>query len=109
MTTNKELEDTIAALEVVIELKPLCDRKWLSRKINEYGKEALMKSVARRAKDFLLGKLVAEDHIGTFPKEVVWEGASMAWDTDYKVVATKPKGEIRVVPKTTVICKLENR
>ena len=67
-----------------------------------------MKSVARRAKEFLLGKLVAEDHIGTFPKEVVWEGASLAWDTDYKVVATKPKGEIRVVLKTTVICKLED-
>lgn len=108
MTTNKEL-DIPVALEVVIELKPLCDRRWLGRKINDYGKEAFLKSVARRAKDFLLGKLIAEGHIGTFPREVVWEGASIAWDTDYKVVATKPKGEIRVVPKTAVICKLENR
>lgn len=108
MATSKEFEDIPVALEVVVELKPLCDRRWLSRKINDYGKEIFLKSVARRAKEFLLGKLVAEDHIGTFPKEVVWEGASMAWDTDYKVVATKPKGEIRVTLKTTVICKLEN-
>lgn len=109
MIASKEPNDIPAAREVVIELKPLCDRKWISRKINDYGKEAFLKSVARRAKEFLLGKLVAEDHIGTFPKEILWEGASIAWETDYQVVATEPKGEIRIVPKTIVICKLEDR
>lgn len=109
MTTSHRLKGIPAAVEVVIVLNPLCDKKWLNRKINNYGKDVLLKSVARRAKEFLLGKLVAIDHIGTFPKEVVWEGASPAWDTDFQVISTKPKGEIQVVPKTTVICKLENR
>jgi hypothetical protein len=107
LITNKESEDIPAAREIVIELKPLCDKKWIRRKINDYGKEAFLKSVARRAKEFLYGKLVAEDHIGTFPKEVVWEGASIGWDTDYKIVATEPKGEVWAVLKTKVICKLE--
>jgi len=109
LTKPKEPEDIPNAKEVIIELKPLCDMKWVSRKISEYGKEIFLKSVARRAKEFLLGKLIAEDHISTFPKEVMWEGASLAWDTEYKVLATEPKGEIRITLKTTVICKLEAR
>jgi hypothetical protein len=102
----KEPDDVFNAKEVIIELKPHCEMKWVSRKISECGKEIFLKSVARRAKEFLLGKLVAEDHIGTFPKKVMWEGASLAWDTDYKVLATEPRGEVRITLKTMVICRL---
>jgi hypothetical protein len=54
---------------------------------------------------FLLGKIVEEGYVGIFPKEIVWEGATLAWDTDYKALATKPKGEVQIT-NTSVICRL---
>ena len=102
----KEEGKPAAAEMVVIELDPHNIRKW-SRQMSEYGEEAFLESVSKRAKyEFLLGKVVEEGYVGTFPKEIVWEGSSLAWDTNYKVVTTKPKGEVQITPTTSVICRL---
>jgi len=91
-----------AAQEVIIELDPHNIRKW-----SRHREEAFLKSVSKRAKyEFLLGKVVEEGYVGTFPKEIVWEGSTLAWDTDYKVVTTKPKGEVRITPATSLLCRL---
>lgn len=95
-----------AAKVVIIELEPSNIRKW-SRQIKEYGEEIFLKSASKRAKyEFLLGKVVEEGYVGTFPKEIVWEGSSPAWDTNYKVVTTKPKGEVQITATTSIICQL---
>jgi hypothetical protein len=94
----------VEADEVVVELDPSNIRKWALR---TFGEEALLKSVSKRAKyEFLLGKVVEEGYVGTFPKEVVWEGATPAWDTNYRVTTTKPGGEVQITSKTSVICQL---
>jgi len=95
-----------AAEMVIVELEPHNIRKW-SRQIREHGEEDFLKSVSKRAKyEFLLGKVVEEGYVGTFPKEIVWEGSTFAWDTDYKIVTTKPKGEVQITSTTSVVCRL---
>jgi hypothetical protein len=94
------------AEEVIIELDPRNIRKW-SRHIQEQGEEVFLKSVAKRAKyEFLLEKVVEQGYVGTFPKEIVWEGSTIAWDTDYKVVTTTPKGEVQITTATLITCQL---
>ena len=70
------------------------------------GIEAFLKSIARRAKyNFFRYEIVAKDHVGFLPKEIVYEGA-IGYDTSYRIVATKPDGEVQITPKTTLSCKL---
>ena len=65
---SDRLEDIPEATKVVIELD---SNKWMDCRISDYGEEAFLKSVARRAKEFLMRKLVANEHIGVFPKEII--------------------------------------
>lgn len=103
----KRIKEVRAAEEALIELYPRVDRRQIDRAINQHGEEAFLKSISQRAKyEFLLGKIVEEGYVGTFPKEIVWEGATLAWETDYKVVNTKPKGEVQITPTTSVTCRL---
>lgn len=96
-----------AAEEVIIELLDSRNiRKW-SRHVKELAEEAFLKSVSKRAKyEFLLEKVVEEGYVGTFSKEIFWEGSTLAWDTDYKIVNTKPKGEVQITAATAVVCQL---
>lgn len=97
------LEQIPEAGKIVIELN---SNKWMDRLISDYG-EAFLISIARRAKEFLTWKLVAEEHLGVFPKEVVWEGETLiASPTHYKITSTEPKGELQVTPKTVIVCKI---
>ncbi len=71
------------------------------------GMEAFLISSARRAKyEFLLWKIVSKDHVGHLPKEVVYEGKGIEWDTPYRVIDTKPEGEVQITVKTKTIFKL---
>jgi len=102
----KRIEEKQKAIEIVIDLSPRVARKWIDRTINKYGEEAFLNSVSKRAKyEFLLGKVVEEGYTGIFPKEILWEGSSLAWETDYQVVITSPKGEVQITPATLVICR----
>ena len=70
------------------------------------GMEAFLKSIARRCKyEFFLWKIVSKNHVGFLPREVVYEGYR-GWDTSYRVVMTKPDGEVQITPKTIFICKV---
>ncbi len=85
------------------------DVKNLSRQANYVvgGLDAFLKSTARRAKyNFLMYEVVAVDHVGFLPKEVVYEGSTIGWDTSYRVVATKPEGEVQITQKTIVTFKI---
>ena len=100
----KRIKGVQEAQEIIIELDPGNIKKW---SIYHGEEEAFLKSVSKRAKyEFLLGKVVEEGYIGIFPKEIVWEGATPAWDTDYKVVTTRPKGEVQITPITSLVCRL---
>lgn len=95
------------AEEVTLDLNPCVDKAWVERAINKSGENDFIKSVCIRAKyDFLIGKVVEEGYVGTFPKEVMWDRASLGWDTDYRVISTEPKGEVEITKKTRVICQL---
>ena len=70
------------------------------------GMEAFLNSIARRAKyEFFLGKIVSKDHVGFLPKKVIYE-AYGGWNTSYRVVMTKPEGEVQITPKTILRCKV---
>jgi hypothetical protein len=71
------------------------------------GLEAFLKSIARRAKyDFFIYEIISKDHVGFLPKEIVYEGATIGYDTSYRIVATKPEGEVQITSKTILRCKL---
>lgn len=71
------------------------------------GIEAFLKSIARRAKyEFFQDKIVSKDHVGVLPKEIVYEGSTIGWDTSYRIEATKPEGEVQITSKTILRCKL---
>ena len=92
----------MSTVRIVIRLD---QTKWMDRRISEDSEQVFVKSVARRAKMFLMWKIVAEEHVGVFPKEIVWEGEDyVASPTRYKVMTTEPKGELQVTPKTQIIC-----
>jgi len=104
------IDEVPEAKEVTIELgeRPL-DYENLARaaKYVVGGKDAFLESVARRAKyGFFLGKVVSKNHVGWLPKDVVYEGSSIGWDTPYRVAEAKPDGEIQVTSKTTIACRL---
>ena len=51
---------------------------------------AFLESAARRAKyEFFLGKVISKNHVGWLPKDVVYEGRSIGWDTPYRVAEAK--------------------
>ena len=98
------LEEIPEAVKIVIELD---SNKWMNRRISDHG-EAFLKSIARRAKEFLMWKFVAVEHLGVFPKEVVWEGENLiASPTHYKILSIEPKGELQVTPKTQIVCEVK--
>ncbi len=98
------------AQEVTIELgERRGDVENLTRQANYVvgGLDAFLKSIAKRAKyNFLLYEVVTAGHVGFLPKEIVYDGSAIGWDTSYSVAATKPEGEVQLTPKTVVICKL---
>ena len=104
------IEEVPEAEEALIELgERHLDHENLTRATNYVvgGKDAFLESVARRAKyGFFLGKVISKNHVGWLPKDVVYEGRSIGWDTPYRVVEAKPDGEIQVTTKTTIACKL---
>ena len=109
--SQKHRIDEIAeAAEVLIELgERNSDVKNVTRASNYVvgGIEAFLKSIARRAKyNFFMYEIVTKDHVGFLPKEIVNEGAAIGYDTSYRIVATKPDGEVQITPKTTLSCKL---
>lgn len=70
------------------------------------GIEAFLKSIARRAKyEFFLWKIVSKDHVGCLPKEIVYESFG-GWNTSYRVLMTKPEGEVQITTKTILRCKI---
>lgn len=98
------------AEEITIELgqRPL-DYENLARaaKYVVGGRNAFLGSVARRAKyGFFLGKVVSKNHVGWLPRDIVYEGRSIGWDTSYRIAEVKPEGEVQVTPDTHMICKI---
>lgn len=70
------------------------------------GIGAFLNSVARRAKyEFFLWKIVSKAHVGFLPKQIVYEGYG-GWDTPYRIVMTKPEGEVQITPKTILRCEI---
>ena len=104
------IEEIPEAAEVLIELGERSgDVKNIVRASNYVtgNIEAFLRSIARRAKyDFFMYEIVAKEHVGFLPKEIVYEGAAIGYDTSYRIVATKPDGEVQITPKTTLSCKL---
>jgi len=71
------------------------------------GIEAFLTSLARRAKyEFLLGRVVAKDHVGFFPKRIAYDGYDIGWDTPYRVINTVPDGEVQITHNTKIIVTL---
>lgn len=106
--SKERIAEKQAAEEVVVDLFPHVVKKEIDRTINRHGEEAFLKSISKRAKyEFLLGKIVEEGYVGTFPKEIMWDGREIAWETDYKVVTTKPKGEVLITLSTSVMCQFQ--
>jgi len=71
------------------------------------GEKAFLKSVTRRAKyEFFLWKVIAEEDVGYLPKEIVYQGRGIGWDTPYRILYTKPEEEAQITPKTSIIMKL---
>jgi hypothetical protein len=104
-SVHSRLEAIAEAKEIVIALK---SNKYMDRLISDCGEENFLKSVARRAKEHLMWRLVAEGHTEDFPKEIVWSGENLvASPTRFKVVMTVPKGEVQVTPATLVVCRIE--
>lgn len=70
------------------------------------GIDAFLRSVAERIKyDFFYLKVVSKDHVGFLPKEIVYQGYG-GWDTPYRIVITKPEGEVQITDRTIIRCKL---
>lgn len=70
------------------------------------GIDAFLKAIAQRAKhEFFYLKTVSKDHAGFLPKEIVYEGYG-GWNTPYRIVMTKPEGEVQITHRTTFQCKL---
>jgi hypothetical protein len=107
---KSRITDVAEAREVVIELGERSgDVENLTRASNYVvgGLDAFLKSISRRAKyNFLMNEVVAAGHVGFFPKEVVYDGASIGWDTPYRIVTTDPEGDVQITPKTVLTCKL---
>jgi hypothetical protein len=104
---GKGIQSVPEAERVVVEITlNERQRKFLFNHRNE-SQEQILESIARNAKHkFFMGSVIAERHAGTMPKEVVWEGRSISWDTNYVVTETFPKEEVRVVPETLIIIEL---
>jgi len=99
------LEGIPEAKEITVKIEKT---KWMDRDISDHGEQVFAESVARRAKEFLMWKILAEEHVGVFAKEVVWEGDVVGLPTHYKVVATEPKGDLQVTPRTHVLILMQS-
>jgi hypothetical protein len=97
---------TLEAKEILIEIgEDWGDiqnlQRWGWRVIG--GKDAFLSSLTRRAKyDFLLWEVVADGHEGVLPKQIVYDGSSIGWDTPYRVVDTNPTGDVQITPQTKI-------
>ena len=98
------------ATEVLIELgERSSDVENITRAFNYVvgGREPFLRSIARRVKNnFLMYEVVATGHVGFLSKEIVYEGASIGFDTPYRIITTKPEGEVQITQKTALTCKL---
>ena len=107
---KSRIDDIPEAKEVIVELGERSgDAQNLLRASNYVvgGTDAFLKSIARRTKyNFLMYEVVSRDHVGFLPKEIVYEGATIGWDTSYRIVSTKPEGEVQITPKTNLTCML---
>lgn len=104
------IQDIPEASEVLVELgERKGDVKNIMHASNYVvgGIGAFLKSIARRAKyDFFMYEIVSKDHVGFLPKEIVYEGATIGYDSSYRILATKPEGEVQITSKTILRCKL---
>lgn len=101
------------AEEIVIEIGERCgDLSSLKGAWNFVvgRREAFLKSIARRAKyEHLLWRVVAKDHVGFLPYRVVYDQiSSVGGGMPYRILSTKPEGEVQITPKTSVLVKLWN-
>ncbi len=107
---KSRIEGIPEAREVIVELGERAgDVKNLTGASNYVagGINAFLKSIVRRAKyNFLMYEVVTKGHVGFLPKEIVYEGASLGWDTPYRIVDTLPEGEVQIVAKTVLVFKL---
>jgi hypothetical protein len=98
------------AIEVLIELGERYQDLENLKRASYYvvgGKRAFLESIARRAKyGFFIWKVVSKNHVGWLPKDLVYEGRDIGWCTSYRVIMTKPEGEVQVTPTTKVVCRL---
>lgn len=103
------IPEVLEAEEVVIEIGERCGDLSNFRGCYNFvvgGKRAFLQSVARRAKyEFFLWKVIAEDDVGFLPAEVVYQG-EIGWPTAYRILNTKPKGEVQITPKTSIMVKI---
>jgi hypothetical protein len=78
--------------------------------VDDNKKSLLVESISRRTKyEYLLYRVVAEGHRGILPKEVIWDRKELAWDSEYAVIETLPKGiEVQITEKTKIICLLKD-
>jgi len=109
---SKRLATIPEAQEVVIEILETNNiKKWM--RLEWKSKEEVSKlldSISRRAKyEFLLWRVVAIGHTGTFPKEIVWDAAEPAWTSAFIVKETLPsETEVQITEKTKVTCVLKD-
>jgi len=93
------------AMEIIIELGEIGGdlenlKRAAYRVVN--GHEAFLRTVARRLKyEYLLWRIIDKDDVGLAPGEVIY-GARRGWDTPFRIMRTKPEGEVQITPKTAV-------
>ena len=94
------------AMEIIVELGMApCNNLKQAAWYVVGGDEAFLRTAARRLKyEYLLLRIVAKDDVGMAPKEVIY-GAGMGWDTSFRIVLTRPEGEVQITPKTEVTAK----
>ncbi len=106
----KEINEVLEADSVVIELGDRGGAVENLTRASWYvvgGLDAFLDSVARRAKyGFFQGKVIAKNHVGWLPKDIVYEGRSIGGDTSYRISEVKPDGDVQVTPNTIMTCKI---
>jgi hypothetical protein len=105
LTTIPEAQKVVIEILETKNIKQWMQLKWKSK--DEIDK--ILESISRRAKYRLLWEVVAVRHMGTFPKEIVWDGAEPSWTSPFQVAETLPsETEVQITEKTKVTCILKD-
>lgn len=101
----KRIPEVNEAKEIVIELGVIGGDLENLKRAAWYvtgGDEAFLRTAARRLKyEYLLWRIIDKDDVGQAPGEVIY-GARRGWDTPFRIMRTKPEGEVQITPKTEV-------